>query len=684
MAARAKRQKEAESSTAVLLRELEGALNELERERGIPRDVLREAITQAILTAYKRHFAGADQANVTIDIGPAGVRVFRRLKVVDDTEYERMRAAADADSEQNRGPGEAEPGETTGEEAIGPEGSEESEEAEKAGKGAGLNGEAGEETTGQEDKGRVLSAAEADGTVAPSGGGRRPLRVNRDVIPLSEARRIRPDYQVGEVVQVEVTPREFGRIAAQAAKQVLVQRLREAERALVYQQFANKEGDIVTGVVQRRENRNLVIDLGKVEALMPPSEQVPTENYQPGTRLKVYVAEVRKAARGPQVVVSRTHPGLLKRLFELEVPEIHDGIVEIKAVAREPGHRAKIAVHSRKPGVDPVGACVGPRGMRVQNVVQELRGEKVDIIPWDPLPEKFIARALEPAEAQRVILRPLDKSARVIVPDNKLSLAIGREGQNARLAAKLTGWKIDIKSTSQMAEILAQELFTPAVKAGREKEEVVAPGRTPEGVAAAPVAAAPEPAPEAAPLPPDWVAAGAPAVEAGPGAPSAWTDQVPVPGEEGEESREVRPEAEPLVGEAAGRRRDEEESERPARRTRGPRREKRDEIELDVLEEVDEPLPTLFSEESEENKTTTEPRIRKRAPVRVRSAPDQPLATSLAALLQEKGVSLPGLTATVGEGQTEGKKEAGASSTGSSGETGEPGRKARQNKGETR
>ena len=248
------------------------------------------------------------------------------------------------------------------------------------------------------------------------------------------------------------TPKDFGRIAAQTAKQVMTQRIREAERDLKYEEYAGREGDIVTGIIQQSDNRYTLLDLGKVEALLPQAEQVPYERYEHGARLKAYIVEVRKTTKGPQIVVSRTHPGLIKRLFELEVPEISSGVVEIKAAAREPGHRTKIAVWSNDPNVDPVGACVGARGARVRMVTNELRGEKVDIVPFSDDPREFVMRALQPAKVKEVHLDELSGTATVVVHDFQLSLAIGKEGQNARLAARLTGWRIDIKSESQIAE----------------------------------------------------------------------------------------------------------------------------------------------------------------------------------------------------------------------------------------
>lgn len=248
------------------------------------------------------------------------------------------------------------------------------------------------------------------------------------------------------------TPDDFGRIAAQAAKQVILQRIREAERDLKYDEYAGHEGDIVTGIIQQSDNRYTLLDLGKVEALLPQAEQVPYERYDHGARLKVYIVEVRKTAKGPQIVVSRSHPGLINQLFKLEVPEISNGVVELKACAREPGHRTKIAVWSNDPNVDPVGACVGARGARVRMVTNELRGEKVDIVPFSDDAAEFVARALQPAKVQEVRLDEETGTATVIVHDYQLSLAIGKEGQNARLAARLTGWRIDIKSESQLAD----------------------------------------------------------------------------------------------------------------------------------------------------------------------------------------------------------------------------------------
>ena len=252
--------------------------------------------------------------------------------------------------------------------------------------------------------------------------------------------------------EFEVTPDDFGRIAAQTTRQVMSQRIREAERELKYEEYAGREGDIVTGIIQQTDSRYTLLDLGRVEALLPQAEQVPHERPDPNTRLKAYIVEVRKTPKGPQIVVSRTHPGLIKRMFELEVPEIADGIVEIMACAREPGHRTKIAVRSNDENVDPVGACVGARGSRVRMIVNEMKGEKIDIVPFSEITQDFVMKALSPAKVKDVLLDDTTGTATVVVPDYQLSLAIGKEGQNARLAARLTGWRVDIKSETEMAE----------------------------------------------------------------------------------------------------------------------------------------------------------------------------------------------------------------------------------------
>ncbi len=267
-------------------------------------------------------------------------------------------------------------------------------------------------------------------------------------ISIGEAKKFKKEAQVGDVIEIECTPPNAGRIAAQTAKQVMLQRLHEAEYRAIYEEFIGREGDIVTGVVQRLDQKQIYIDLGRAEAILPQSEQVPTERYRVGQRLKLYLLEVSRTPKGTHIVVSRSHRNLLRRLLELEIPEISQGIVEIKSVAREAGQRSKVAVVARQEGVDPVGSCVGLRGIRIQSVVNELNGEKIDIIPWHPDPAIFIANALSPAQVLDVKFDEAQGAATVIVPDKQLSLAIGKEGQNARLAAKLTGWRIDIKSAS--------------------------------------------------------------------------------------------------------------------------------------------------------------------------------------------------------------------------------------------
>ncbi|GMA48996.1 transcription termination/antitermination protein NusA [Alicyclobacillus contaminans] len=339
------------------------ALEQLQREKGIDKDTLLEAIEAALISGYKRNFNSAPNVRVEIGRDTGIVKVFARKTVVEQPVDTRLEISLDA------------------------------------------------------------------------------------------ALDISPTYQLGDVVEIEVTPRDFGRIAAQTAKQVVTQRIREAERSIVYSKFVDREEDIVSGVVQRQDARMLYVDVGQTEAVLPLAELMPTDQFKPGDRVKAYITRVERTTKGPQIVLSRTHPGLLKRLFELEVPEIFEGVVEIKSVAREAGHRSKIAVHSRNPEVDPIGACVGSRGMRVQAVVNELHGEKVDIVKWSEDPAEFVANALSPAKVVSVQILEDEKIARAIVPDYQLSLAIGKEGQNARLAAKLTAWKIDIKSETQAAEL---------------------------------------------------------------------------------------------------------------------------------------------------------------------------------------------------------------------------------------
>lgn len=338
------------------------ALTEIEKEKGISKEVLIEAIEAALISSYKRNFNTAQNVRVDIDRLTGVIKVYARKTVVEEVLDPRMEISLDA------------------------------------------------------------------------------------------ARSINGNFQFDDIVEIEVTPRDFGRIAAQTAKQVVTQRIREAERGLVYNAFIDKEDDIITGIVQRMDPRNVYVDLGKVEAILPQNELMPTERFMQGDRIKAYITKVENTTKGPQILLSRTHPGLLKRLFELEVPEIFDGVVEIRSVAREAGYRSKIAVYSSNPEVDPVGSCVGPKGVRVQTIVTELRGEKIDIVRWSEDVSEYVSNSLSPSKVVDVEVFESEKMARVIVPDFQLSLAIGIKGQNARLAAKLTGWKIDIKSESQAEE----------------------------------------------------------------------------------------------------------------------------------------------------------------------------------------------------------------------------------------
>ena len=348
------------------------AVEELEKEKGISKDALIDAIESALVSAYKKNYSNSQNVRVNINKMTGDIDVFMRKIVVTDEE---------------------------------------------------VMDEYGELT-------------------------------------LDEAHEIDPSYKLGDVIENRVTPKDFGRIAAQTAKQVVVQRIREAERGQVYDEFSNRQGEIVTGTVQRISNDTVFINIGKAEGILSVNEQVRGEKYAVNSRLKVYIMDVKKTTKGPQVYLSRSHPGLVKRLFELEVPEIRDGIVEIKSISREAGSRTKMAVYTSDPDVDPVGACVGPRGTRVQAVVDELFDEKIDIISWSDRPEELVRSALSPAKTEKVFINEEEQSATVIVPDFQLSLAIGKEGQNVRLAAKLCGWKIDIKSHSQYEEAQEEAGYT--------------------------------------------------------------------------------------------------------------------------------------------------------------------------------------------------------------------------------
>jgi len=339
------------------------ALEQIEKEKNISKEVLLEAIENSLLTACKNHFGTSQNITVTIDEEQGNVTVNAEKEIVEEVEFKELQMS------------------------------------------------------------------------------------------LNDAKEIDAKFEIGDFVQIIVTPKDFGRIAAQKAKQVVVQKIREAERDLLFNTYQEKEKEVVTGIIQRNVKNNVIINLGKIDAILADKEQVPGEAYPVNERLKVYVIEVKPGTKGPKIYVSRTHPDLVKRLFENEVPEVHDGVVEIKSISREAGSRTKIAVHSNKPEVDPVGSCVGHNGARVGIVVNELLGEKIDIIPWSENIAEFIASSLSPSKVVQVSIDIVEKSAKVIVPDYQLSLAIGKEGQNARLAAKLTGYRIDIKSETQAAEV---------------------------------------------------------------------------------------------------------------------------------------------------------------------------------------------------------------------------------------
>ena len=277
-------------------------------------------------------------------------------------------------------------------------------------------------------------------------------------ISLDEAHKINKNVQIGDSIEVEIVPKDFGRIAAQTAKQVIIQKLREAEREIIFSEYNDRKGEIVSGLIQKADKNIVVMDLGKLEGVMPTKEQIPTERYRVNDKIKGYIVDVEKGSKGaPQVIVSRSHPDFVRKLLEFEIPEIYEGVIEIKSVSRDPGYRSKVAVFSPDPNIDPVGSCVGQKGVRIQNVINELNGEKIDVIEWNEDPAIYISSALLPAQILAVDIKKEDKFAQVIVPDDQLSLAIGKSGQNARLASKLTNWKIDIKSETQFKEILLKK-----------------------------------------------------------------------------------------------------------------------------------------------------------------------------------------------------------------------------------
>lgn len=346
-------------------KELILSLEELEKERGIKKEILLEAIETALVTAYKRNFDSLENVKVEMDRKTGATHVYSIKEVV--------------------------------------------------------------------------------------------KKANDDVmeISLKDAQKIIKDLDIGDNVEIEIVPKDFGRIAAQTAKQVIIQKLREVERDIIYSEFNDRKGEIVSGLIQKAGNV-VIMDLGKLEGVMPLKEQIPTEKYRVNDKIKGYVLDVERGAKGaPQVIVSRSHPDFVRKLLEFEIPEIYEGVIEIKSVSRDPGHRSKVAVYSPDPNIDPVGSCVGQRGVRIQNVINELSGEKIDVIEWNEDPSIYISSALLPAKILAVDIKEEEKFAQVIVPDDQLSLAIGKSGQNARLAAKLTNWKIDIKSESQFREMLA-------------------------------------------------------------------------------------------------------------------------------------------------------------------------------------------------------------------------------------
>ncbi|WP_422486801.1 transcription termination factor NusA [Gudongella sp. DL1XJH-153] len=345
------------------------ALEEIEREKGISKDIIFDALESALISSYKKNFGSSQNVLVEMDRDTGEVDVFATKDVVEDNAVE--------------------------DEYL--------------------------------------------------------------QIPLSEAKKINANNEVGDLVKIEITPKNFGRIAAQTAKQVVIQRIKDAERDVIFDDFINRENEIITGQIQRIAKNNVYIDLGKTEGILPPSEQITGEEYRQGERKKLLILEVKKTTKGPQIVLSRANTGLVKRLFELEVPEIEEGIVEIYSVSREAGSRTKIAVFSKNPDVDALGSCVGFKGARVKAIVDELNGEKIDIVIWSKEHAEFIANSLSPSKVVKVIPNEKERSAIVVVPDYQLSLAIGKEGQNARLAAKLTNWKIDIKSETQYKEFVAKQ-----------------------------------------------------------------------------------------------------------------------------------------------------------------------------------------------------------------------------------
>ena len=289
-------------------------------------------------------------------------------------------------------------------------------------------------------------------------------------ISLADAKQKEKKAEIGDILNIEIKPKDFGRIAAQAAKQHVIQKVREAERSMIFEEYNDRKGEIVTGIVQKADKGTVILDLGKLEGIMPLKEQIPTETYKVNDKVKAYVLNVEKGIKGaPQVLVTRSHPDVIKKLFELEIPEIYEGLIEVKAVSRDPGYRSKVAVYSKNPDIDPVGSCVGAKGIRIQNIINEMNGEKIDVIEWSEDPATFICAALLPSHVMAIDIKEEEKFAQVIVPDEELSLAIGKGGQNARLAVKLTNWKIDIKSETQYRELIAYEQNQEEIKEGNDE-----------------------------------------------------------------------------------------------------------------------------------------------------------------------------------------------------------------------
>ena len=361
------------------------AMDELEKEKGIKKELLLEAIEQALVTAYKRNFDSAENVKITMDKATGEIHVYAEKDVVEKPE---------------------------------------------------------------------------------------DVENSRLQICLEDARKINKKLEVGDKAEIEQVPKNFGRIAAQTAKQVIVQKIREESRNFLFDEFNERKGEIVSGIVQKADGGIVVLDLGKLEGIMPVKEQIPTEKYRVNDKIRAYILEVERGIKGaPQVIVSRAHNDFVRKLFELEIPEIYEGLIEIKGVSRDPGNRCKVAVYSQNENIDPVGSCVGQKGIRIQNIINELHGEKIDVIEWSEDPAIYISAALLPAEVMAVDVKPEEKFAQVIVRDDQLSLAIGKSGQNARLAARLTNWKIDIKSESQFREMLANLNENAEIEGSEEQEE---------------------------------------------------------------------------------------------------------------------------------------------------------------------------------------------------------------------